>query len=509
MMIAYRDLRRILLVLPMLALAACNAVGEGNKIETLQIKDAIYGYDIAQPLQTFQCLRYNIAVLGTFTDGSSAFYTDRVTWSSSNPSVARVSNGDIQLPSNAALVYSKGTIIPVAPGTATITADYVGIKTSIQITVAAPTSISLVANSPLSPRPTATTITIAPRTVQSYAALAKLPVGGDTRTVDISGIGVWSTNPADTAAVLVSGSSFKGVTAGSATVNADFNQVSGACPLTITSGTLNVANIDTTANPPIKLSSEFDADNNPANDAPLVVGTTDRLKALATLVGGQTQDISELTFTGDGTTGFTTYITPTLPSSDSTISTVMGYTFNNVLRAVTSGTTADTNSANLKAAFPITSSASCIFSSPDLADNTKCVVSPALARSTQDGTLAAINICAVDASTAVNTCPVAPVSTTMKTPRYLQYGEDEARVQLRAIATFNLTGGGTVSQDVTRSVTWNSSNSTLISIVGGGSSPYQAGLAGSIKAGTVTVNATWSKDGVNTVTSNTLTLVAQ
>lgn len=493
MMIAPSALRRILLVLPMLALAACNVVGEGSKIETLQIKDAVYGYDIAQPLQTFRCLRYNLASLGTFTDGSSAFYTDRTVWSSNNTSVVRVSNGDIALPSDATLVYSKGTVIPVGAGTATITADYVGVKATLQVTVSGTVpTITIVPTTTFTPRPSAPAqpITIAPRTIQTYTALASL----NGRSTDITNVGVWSVQNANTAtdaiAKFTSGSSFKGVGAGGPlTIQADFNQVVGACAAPVTTA-LQVAALQS-----IALSSEYGS-----SPSPLVVSTTDRLKAIATLAGGATQDISELTQTGDGTTGATIYNIPTITGTSTADFTVLSYAFNNLLRAVSTGATTQTNSADLTAKF-VTTPATTSTSEVNITSNT-------LNRVTQDGTLAAITICAVGASTPVNSCSN-PGSTTMKVPNYLQYGEDEARVPLRAIATFNLAAGGTVDQDVTRSVNWISSNSSIISILGGGSSPYQAGLAGSIKAGTVTVSASWSKGNVNTVTSNTLTLVAQ
>lgn len=499
MMIAPSALRRILLVLPMLALAACNVVGEGSKIETLQIKDAVYGYDIAQPLQTFRCLRYNLASLGTFTDGSSAFYTDRTVWSSNNTSVVRVSNGDIALPSDATLVYSKGTVIPVGAGTATITADYVGVKATLQVTVSGTVPTITIVPTTTTPRygitpGSATALTIAPRTVQTYTALATLPIGTGTRTTDITNIGVWSVQNANTAtdaiAKFTSGSSFKGVGAGGPlTIQADFNQVVGACAAPVTTA-LQVAALQS-----IALSSEYGS-----SPSPLVVSTTDRLKAIATLAGGATQDISELTQTGDGTTGATIYNIPTITGTSTADFTVLSYAFNNLLRAVSTGATTQTNSADLTAKF-VTTPATTSTSEVNITSNT-------LNRVTQDGTLAAITICAVGASTPVNSCSN-PGSTTMKVPNYLQYGEDEARVPLRAIATFNLAAGGTVDQDVTRSVNWISSDSSIISILGGGSSPYQAGLAGSIKAGTVTVSASWSKGNVNTVTSNTLTLVAQ
>lgn len=517
MMIAPSALRRVLLVLPMLVLAACNTVGEGNKIETLQLKDVI-GRALPASLQTYQCLRYNLSALGTFSDGSSAFYTDRATWSSDNTSVLRVSNGDIQLASDPTLAYSKGTLIPVSPGTANVTVDYVGIKSSVQVTVLAPTSntVQIVGVTPRDSRPTGT-ITIAPRTVQTFAAIANL--GG--RTTDITSAGTWSldtTGTTQTANDLIaqfvtgSKSSFKGVgVGGPLNVLVNFNSISGvtSCPLTPTTPPkLSVAALQS-----IALSSEF----NPVTS--LFVGTTDRLIATATLTGNVTQDISELGITGDGATDATVYNIPLLNSSTATpdTATVSDYSavlqYNNLLRSLisaistdaTPGTPSDANTAQLTAKF-ITVPAVGTGSDTHITSNT-------LKRTTQNGTLAGIQICAVaaaNAATPINSCPNPAVSTVFSVPQSVQYGEDQARLQLRAVATFNPTGGGSaVTQDVTRHVTWTSSNTGVITVTNASISPTQAGVAASIVAGTVTVNAAWSKDGVNTVTSNTLSLTAQ
>lgn len=515
MMIAMRPLRIILLLLPMLMLAACNAVGEGNKIESLQIKDAIVGNDVGQTLQTYQCLRYNLAALGTFTDGSSAFYTSRAIWSSSDTNVVRVSNGDITLPSNSASAYSRGTVIPVAPGTATVTVNYVGIKASVQITVLAPTSLQIVGVTPRDTRPSGN-ITIAPRTVQTFAAIATL--GG--RTTDITSAGSWSLDAPDaTVASFVAGSvsSFQGVAPGGPfTVKADFNSIGGisSCPLALaTTPQLSVAVLQS-----IALSSEFGA-----SPDPLFVGTTDRLKAIATLNGGAQQDISELGITGDGTTDVTVYNVPLLNSSTATppatpatngsdYSTVLAY--NNLLRSLlsavstdaTPATPSDANTAQLTAKF-ITTPANTTTSTAEVN-----VTSNILKRTTQDGALASIEICAVAAANAsgpISSCPQPAVSTTLKVPQFPQYGEDEAKLALKAIATFVMSDGSTKRQDVTRHVTWNSSNYGLISVINGSISPTQSGVAVGVQPGTATVNATWSKDGVNTVTSNTLSLTAQ
>jgi hypothetical protein len=554
-------LRGVLLVLPLLLLAACNTVGEGNKIETLKIKDSVAYQDVlTQPVPMFQCLRYNFSALGTFTDGTSADYGTRAStvWTSSNPAAAQVSNGDIQLPNNATSAYAKGTVIPVGLGPATITVNYVGRTDSINImVVGAPKSITLIPNAPISPRVaytpgTSAALTIAPRTVQTYTALAELVAAGVTRTTDITSAGIWSVvgavtppvrpnanaaNLTNDAVELITGttSSFRAkplndptnpVTNSAVTIQADFNSIAGACGAPKTT-TLTVANFDTDPNSvpfPIKLSSEYDDGTNPV--PALIVRTTDRLKALANLKTANgvksTQDISELGVSGDGTTGITTFNLPVIPSSTVPPSTtplsdltVFSYTTSGVLNLIyavsssTSTTADDSNSRQFSAKFitvpgtPTTNGST----PPDQVS----VPSNTITRLTRNATLQSITICASNANTPQNSCVTSPaVSTTIGVPRFLQYGEDEARVRLKAVGSFLLADGSITSQDISRTVTWTSSNSSIISIVNGSLSPITAGLAGSSVAGAVTVSATFTDPVTLAVTtSNTLTLLAQ
>lgn len=512
MMIALRHLRRALLLLPLLVLTACNTVGEGNKIETLTIQN-ITGQTVSATVPMTQCLRYNFVALGTFTDGSSAYYTDRATWISSNPAVARVSNGDIQLPSNSALVYPKGTVIPMASsGTATITVDYVGVKASFNVSMSgAPSSITLLPNVPLIPRPAAGNQNIAPRTLITYTALAN--IGG--RMTDITSVGVWSivgagTTAAPTAvdsiALFVTGftSSFKGVAGagGTVTVQTDFNSVAGSCPLATPTTSLTVAPMQSLA-----LSSEFGA-NPPA----LIVGTTDRIKAIATLQGGVQQDVSELAVSGDGTTNAVTYLTPTLPSTRAattpTISTVMGYRFIaplvNLLFAVAvdgTQTGSDQTTVDLQAKFvtvPQVTDANGNITTQEV--SIKTTANPPLTRTLQTGTLTKIDIAVINGSNP------------LKVPSFPQYAEDGARLQLQAIGTFTGAGGAQIQQDITRSVTWTSTDNNTVFVINSTLSASQAGLAVAGKAGAVAVNAAFTDASTTpstVTTSNTLTLLAQ
>lgn len=117
-------------------LLGCDGVGDGNAIEYIEIVPVSAVIDESDDtVHLDECLPQSLAVVGHFSDGSSGDYTWRATLSSNNPSVARVSNGDIEPEGIEGEVYLPGTVLPSAPGTATIMADFVGLTASLRVTV--------------------------------------------------------------------------------------------------------------------------------------------------------------------------------------------------------------------------------------------------------------------------------------------------------------------------------------------------------------------------------------
>ena len=595
-MISMRALRHLLLVLPMLALAACSSVGKGNKIESLQIKDAIYGQDVSANLQLYPCLRYNFEALGVFTDKSTGVYTDRATWSSSNQAIVKVSNGDIILPSDSTKAYAKGTVIPVSAGTASITVDYVGLKATINVTVAGSVpAITLHPFSSVLPRPMSAdngTLTIAPRTVQNYVALATLPNLSTGRVTDVTAAAQWSVVSPNTTCtntntinltcdpvefVKGSTSSFRAKplddsknpikpdSTTSKTIQADFNSIVGMTSCPKVSATLTVAPFDSTVPNPIAIVSEYDASGKTDGASSVIgqipalyIGTTDRLKAYGTLRDASsavyTQNISELGVTGDGTTGATGYGLPIIPSTDTSsnvtvtnnpetasspatttttdcrrkdlsIFTFLSGLFN-LIYGSGSGDTAtpvdpvDGSIRNFYATFitkpATTTTTSAQVTCPDkitmalpMTTDALSVTSAKFARQTRTGMLTSIDLCAVGANTPVNSCS-SPGGTMLLVPNFLQYPEDSDRIQLRAIGHFTPVSGPSDTQDITRKVTWTSSDSSIIGVLNASLTPAQAGQATALKAGTVNITATYT-NAAGAVTTNTtpFTLTAQ
>src|SRR5690606_37435000 len=71
--------------------------------------------------------------------GESANYSGRAVWTSSNPEVLAVSNGDILIPGSETDAFAGGTLIPkqASDTPVTIRADFVGLSAEIDVMVEA------------------------------------------------------------------------------------------------------------------------------------------------------------------------------------------------------------------------------------------------------------------------------------------------------------------------------------------------------------------------------------
>jgi len=115
-------------------LSACGAVGDGNSITGLRIVPG-NGADGDTVAQSYLCRTTQLTMLGSFESGSDGNYTSRGTWSSSDPSVVEISNGDVEVPGIEDSFYAAGVLVPHTVGTATITADFVGLTATIEVDV--------------------------------------------------------------------------------------------------------------------------------------------------------------------------------------------------------------------------------------------------------------------------------------------------------------------------------------------------------------------------------------
>lgn len=375
-MAALRGLRLMLCVLPLVTLGACKGIERGDRIDYILMVDKSSGTSVGlaanASFQSYVCLRQQLGIIAVFSKNGSADYSSRpgTIWSSDNENVVHVSNGDDIIPSTdptaPVLYYPKGTIKPIAPGTATITADYVGIKTSITVHVQNPSSIIL-STSPYDATSDASQqnpVSIATNAIQQFYAYATLPnVGGQANVTEIrnvTGNALWTiledpdksfasvTNPDSSNGSLIGGGLVTGIsTNASLTVNAHFTACEGTAfgdiDRTAKFKVSPVQSITVLHDPnflaitnPGYVFPPLPAIPNPPNPPhPLVMGTQEAFQAIATLQNGDNQDLSyqALFSTKNGTDGVLTFVgnvatAPVLNSTDG--STLVTATFDGI-----------------------------------------------------------------------------------------------------------------------------------------------------------------------------------
>ena len=144
----------------LLLTAGCSGIGDGSRPESLKIlqlsnasvvtRDRVEQAPDLPEGRVFRCILNQVRAFSTFTDGNLGEFTSRVTWSSSDESILRVSNaveGD-EVPGRDGLFYGIGTLLPqraTADGeTVTVTATFPGLPpATIEVTVGEPGPITL------------------------------------------------------------------------------------------------------------------------------------------------------------------------------------------------------------------------------------------------------------------------------------------------------------------------------------------------------------------------------
>ncbi|MGQ0586944.1 MAG: hypothetical protein ACT4PK_07060 [Gammaproteobacteria bacterium] len=127
--------------------AAGCGIGEGSTIETLEVEvQAVDVFeqgtyvDAGTPTERYHmydCFCSNIAVIGTFTDGTTVNFVNRARLSSSNEAIVEVMNvGETDEIACPAGQQFAGLLIPRGLGTATITATFAGLTESLTVEVA-------------------------------------------------------------------------------------------------------------------------------------------------------------------------------------------------------------------------------------------------------------------------------------------------------------------------------------------------------------------------------------
>jgi uncharacterized protein YjdB len=182
---------------------------------TLNVESAGLSFITIRPAnrKIAQLTSQQFQAIGTYSDGSTHNVTGRVSWTSSNTTVAKVS--------------SRGLAKALIPGTTTITATLHSVSASTTLVVTNATIVSISV--------TPSGRTVAPGTKLSFVATGLF--SDNTRQV-ITRDSTW-TSDNHAVATLGAGSTATAVGRGTANISATFEAVSGSSPLYVSSATLS------------------------------------------------------------------------------------------------------------------------------------------------------------------------------------------------------------------------------------------------------------------------------
>ncbi len=192
-----------------------------------------------------------LTATGDFSDGTTQNLTAFVTWTSSAPSLAAISNA----------AGSQGLVTGSGAGSATITATQGGVSGSTTVTVT-PAILTSIAVTPAHP-------SVANGTTVQLTATGTF---SDRTTQDLTASAIW-TSSSNAIATVSSGGLVRGTGVGRATITATQAGVSGATIVTVTAAVLS----SITITPP---------------NTSIAQGTSEQLTATGTFSDGTTQDLT-------------------------------------------------------------------------------------------------------------------------------------------------------------------------------------------------------------------------
>jgi hypothetical protein len=183
--------------------ASESLVVEGSNLVSIQITP--------QSLKLPATIETQLTAMGKFGDGKQLDLTSAVTWTSSTPSVATVSNS----------ADSPGVATGVATGSTTVSAAFAGINatTNLTVTTATLTSISVTPSNP----------TISLGSSQLFAAQGTFT---DSSVVNITVQVAWTSSDVTVATIKPNGLASSAST-GTTTIKAKLNGVNGSTVLTV------------------------------------------------------------------------------------------------------------------------------------------------------------------------------------------------------------------------------------------------------------------------------------
>lgn len=181
-------------------LAGCDHIDIGEGSAPTGITISLGG--VEDGYQTYECAAFQLAATARFEGNgdSDGDVTDRVEWSSSNPGVIDVSNGEIEAEPGSGTYFPAGTVIARTAGTAVIRADYVGLSDDFGVTADAIGNLEI--------RPVLTRM--APGSRQTFTL--DVTFEDDEPEQDLTSSAVWTLPTAGAPASLTSTSTVQAVT---------------------------------------------------------------------------------------------------------------------------------------------------------------------------------------------------------------------------------------------------------------------------------------------------------
>ena len=402
----------------------------------------------------------------TYSDSTTANVTTSATWTSSNPTIAKITPG--------------GVASALATGSATITATLSGVSGSASLTVPPPAT-------------TLTSITVSPATASIVAKATQHFIAtafySDHTTADVTATATWtSSNPA--VATVDAAGLATGVAAGAATVTATLTGVEGGAELTVTPSLTAVSVTPTPVSLNVGATQQFTATATYSDGSTHNVTTTAQWSVVNTAVAtinpsgvatAVASGSTAVTASFGGMTGTATLNVRALTSisiSPATATFLAGSTQQFTATATYSdGTTAD-----------VTSTATWSVASTAIA-----TVSPSgLATGVASGSTSVTAALGTTTGTATLTITALPTIAITPSPTSIVVG---ATQQFTATAAYS---DGTTA-DVTATATWSVANTAVATI-------DASGLATAVASGTTTVTA--SSNGSKGTASLAVTLPA-
>ncbi len=200
-------------------------------------------------------LTQQFTATGTYTDNTTQNLTSAVTWSSSAPAVAAVSNAS----------GSNGLATSQSVGSTTVTAAVSGISGSTGFTVTPAVLVSIAV--------TPATASIASGTTEQYTAIGTY-TDGSTR--NLTSTATWTSSATNTASISNAAGSYGLATSaaqGSTTITAQIGSITGSAALTVTPATLVSIAVS------------------PTNQS-IAKGTSEQYTAIGTYTDGSTQNLT-------------------------------------------------------------------------------------------------------------------------------------------------------------------------------------------------------------------------